>query len=221
MVGAMGWKSDAKIAMGDHSEVGRMPMATGEVWRASVVGSHAGTELAVNTWHFRMLTSADPVATIGLYLKTYWIDTMKTKWSNSFRIDEIDFLRVNASPPISDRYTTAMPIAGQLAQEETAHQVAAVATIRTQYAGRSYRGRHYIPALGETSWTAGLLDTTVRNAIQTYYDDIVAAVGASGANSDIRWVVWSHKLLTSTDVKDVIVRSVPGVVRRRRVGVGV
>lgn len=196
-------------------------MATGEVYRASCVGSHLGTELGVMTWHFRMLSEANPTNTIGLYLKTYWLDLIKTKQTTGFRWDSIDLLRVNASPPISDQYITAFPIVGTGGAAETAHQVAVVVTHKTQYAGRSYRGRHYIPGILGTSITLGLLDTTVRNAIQTYYDDIVAAVGSGGANTDIRWVVWSQKLLTYTDVNNTIVRTVPGVIRRRRVGVGV
>lgn len=196
-------------------------MAIGEVYRASVVGSHTGTEVAVVTWHFRMLSAAAPDTTIGLYLKTYWCDLVKTKMSNAFRFDSIDLLLVNASPPVSYQYVTAFPIAGTDANAETAHQVACVVTHKTQYAGRSYRGRHYIPALGADGFTAGLISTTLRNALQTYYDDIVAAVGASGSNTDIQWVVWSQKLLTYTPVKDTLVRTVPGVIRRRRVGVGV
>ena len=196
-------------------------MATGEVYRASVVGSHLGTEVAVVTWHFRMLSEANPTNTIGLYLKTYWVDLIKTKQSNTFRWDSIDLLLVNASPPKSDQYITAFPILGTDVTAEVGHQLSVVVTHKTQYAGRSYRGRHYIPAIGGDQWTAGLLSTTCRNAVQTYYDDIVAAVGSGGANTDIRWVVWSQKLLTYTDVNNTIVRTVPGVIRRRRVGVGV
>lgn len=195
-------------------------MAVGEVYRASVVGSHSGTEQAIVTWHFRMLTGADPTGTIGLYLKTYWCDLVKTKQSTLFRWDQINFLRVNASPPISSTYSTAFPIAGTSSGAEWAHQVAVVVTHRTQYAGRSYRGRHYLPAIDPTLFAAGLLGVATKNALQTYYDDIVAAVGSGGANTDIRWVVWSQKLLTYTDVTDTVVRDNPGVIRRRRIGTG-
>lgn len=196
-------------------------MATGEVYRASVVGSHTGTELAVVTWHFRMLSEATPDSTIGAYLKTYWCDLVKTRQAGTFRWDSIEFLRVNASPPISYHYATAFPVTGTGTGEEMPRQVAVVVTHRTQYAGRSYRGRHYIPALTENYFTSGLVETAALAALQTYYDDIVAAVGASGSNTDIQWVVWSQKLMTYTAVREAVVRNVPGVIRRRRVGVGV
>lgn len=195
-------------------------MAVGEVWRASVQGSHSGTELAIVTWHFRMLSAADPTTTIGLYLKTYWCDLIKTKMHNTFRWDQINLLRVNASPPISATYNTGFPILGQDGTEILPAQNAIVVKHATQYAGRSYRGRHYLPAMSVTSIDGGLVENAWRAAIQTYYDDIVAAVGSGGANTDIRWVVWSQKLLTYTDINEAVVRNVPGVIRRRRVGTG-
>lgn len=195
-------------------------MAIGEVWRASVQGSHGGSELAIVTWHFRMLSAADPTATIGAYLKVQWCDCVKAYQSNQFRWDQINLLRVNASPPISAQYTTGFPVAGSGANGETPHQTAIVITSKTQYAGRSYRGRHYLPGLDQFDFLQGIVTTTCKNALQTYYDDIVAGTGAGGSNTDIRWVVWSQKLLAYTDVNDAVVRTVPGVQRRRRVGVG-
>jgi hypothetical protein len=168
-----------------------------------------------------MLSEASPETTIGLYLKTYFLDLIKTKQVSAFRWDSIDGLLVNASPPKSWQYTTAFPIVGTAGADDYVHQSACVVTHRTQYAGRSYRGRHYIPGLNAAQYTNGLISTAARNAIQTYYDDIKAAVGSGGANTDIRWVVWSQKLLTYTDVTDTLVRTIPGVIRRRRVGVGV
>lgn len=196
-------------------------MATGDIWRLSMIGSHTGTELAVITMHIRMKTSNGTFAGACAYLKTNLLDLLKTKQATTFRWDEIRGLTVNLSPPLADLYNTAFPIAGQVAGEEQAHQVAAVVSVKTAYAGRSYRGRNYLPALTESEWSNGLLDSTTGNAIQQYYDDLVAALGASGSNADYMWVVWSKKLQAYNGVTDTIVRDVPGVIRRRRIGVGV
>lgn len=196
-------------------------MATGDVWRMSLIGSHLGTELAVMTMHIRMKTEAGTFAGAAAYLKTNLLDLLKTKQSSTFRWDEIRGLTVNTSPPRADLYNTGLPAIGALPGEEAPHQVAAVVSTKTLYAGRSYRGRNYIPALSEGSWTGGLLTSADGNAIQTYYDDLVAALGNSGANADYMWVVWSEKLQTYNGIVDTIVRDVPGVIRRRRVGVGV
>lgn len=196
-------------------------MATDDIWRLSLIGSHAGTELAVITMHIRFKTGSSTFAGACAYLKTNLIDLIKTQQSTTFRWDEIRGLTVNLSPPRADLYNTGFPVAGQVATEETAHQVAAVVSVKTAFAGRSYRGRNYLPALSEAAWVAGLLSSSVGNAIQTYYDDLVAALGASGSNADYQWVVWSEKLQQGNAVTDTIVRDVPGVIRRRRVGVGV
>lgn len=196
-------------------------MATGDVWRLSLIGSHSGTELAVMTMHIAMKTGSGTFAGACLYLKTNLLDLLKTKQANTFRWDEIRGLTVNLNPPLADLYNTAFPLTGTAAGEEPPHQVAAVVSTKTHFAGRSYRGRNYIPALPETAWVAGLLDSTTGNALQTYYDDLVAALGLGGSNADYQWVVWSQKLQGANAITDTIVRDVPGVIRRRRVGVGV
>jgi hypothetical protein len=196
-------------------------MATGDVWRMSLIGSHSGTELAVMTMHIQMKTNTGTFAGAALYLKTNLLDLLKTKQCTTFRWDEIRGLTVNTSPPLADLYNTAFPLVGTIAQQETAHQVAAVVSTKTLYAGRSYRGRNYIPALTIADWSAGLLASATGNALQTYYDDLVAAIGNSGSNADYKWVVWSDKLQAGNGIVDTIVRDVPGVIRRRRVGVGV
>ena len=196
-------------------------MAIGQVWRMSLIGSHAGTELAVITMHIHMKTGAGTFAGAALYLKTNLLDLLKTKQATSFRWDEIRGLTVNTTPPLADLYNTGFPLLGSIATEEPPHQVAIVVSTKTAYAGRSYRGRNYLPAMPETGFTAGLVESTLGNAIQTYYDDLVAGIGAAGSNADYEWVVWSEKLQAFFGITDTIVRDVPGVVRRRRVGVGV
>jgi hypothetical protein len=196
-------------------------MATGDVWRLSLIGSHSGTELAVITMHVLMKTSGATFAGAAAYLKTNLIDLLKTKQSSTFRWDEIRGLTVNTTPPRADLYNTGFPIACNIGTEEQAHQVALVVSTKTAFAGRSYRGRNYLPAIPEASITAGLFDNALVDAVQVYYDDLVAALGASGANVDYQWVVWSKRLQASNGITDTIVRNIPGVVRRRRIGVGV
>lgn len=195
-------------------------MATNDVWRLSFVGSHGGTEIAVVTVHCRMKTANGTFAGLAAYWKTNWIDLVKTKQVTSFRWDRINGLKIDPLPKQADEYTTGFPAAGTLGGEETGHQLAVVVTHKTAYAGRSYRGRHYIPALPQTAIASGLWAGANFTPLQTYYDDIVAALGASGANTDYQWVVWSEKLNLYTPVLTAIVRNNPGVIRRRRLGVG-
>lgn len=196
-------------------------MAEGDVWRLSLIGSHSGTELGVITMHIRMKTGTGTFAGAALYLKTNLLDLLKTQQATTWRWDEIRGLTVNTTPPRADLYNTGFPLTGTVVNEVVPHQVAIVVSTKTAYAGRSYRGRNYLPGLPESAFTLGLTTAAVGNAIQTYYDDLVAALGASGANADYMWVVWSEKLQTYNGIVDTIVRDVPGIIRRRRVGVGV
>lgn len=196
-------------------------MAQDDIWRLSFIGSHLGTELGVITMHIKMKTGNGTFAGAAAYITTNLIQLLKTKQPNTWRWDEVRGLTVNTSPPRADLYNTGYPIVGTGAGEELPHQVALVVSTKTSYAGRSYRGRNYIPATSESDATAGLYSNTLVDAVQQYYDDLVAALGNSGSNADYMWVVWSERLQASNGITDTIVRNIPGVVRRRRVGVGV
>lgn len=196
-------------------------MAQDDVWRLTFIGSYGGTELAMITMHIKMKTGNGTFAGACAYLSTNLIDLLKTKQTTSFRWDEIRGLTVNTTPPRADLYNTGYPRSGTDAGDPNVHQVALVVSTKTAYAGRSYRGRNYIPALQEGNVTFGLFTNTVVDAIQVYYDDLVAALGASGSNADYMWGVWSERLQQFNGITDTIVRNIPGVIRRRRVGVGV
>lgn len=195
-------------------------MAVNDVWRLSCLGSHSGSEIAVITMHIKLISGNGTFAGAAAYIKTNLLDLLKTQETNTFRWDKIVGLTRNLTPPVSGEYATGFPLTGSGGVDELPHQVGLVVTHKTAYAGRSYRGRHYIPGMDESKATAGLFTSTAVNAIQTYYDDLVAALGAAGSNADYQWVVWSDKLSIATPVTQAIVRNNPGVVRRRRVGVG-
>lgn len=195
-------------------------MAVNDVWRLSMIGSHTGSEIAVITMHVRMKSAnGEPEGACNI-LATNLLDNLKTKQATTFRWDRIVCLSRNLAPPQSVEYTTGFPKAGTVGLEELPHQVGVVVTSKTAYAGRSYRGRHYLPAFTESEMTAGILETATYTAVQGYYDALVGLIGSAGSNSDYTWVVWSDKLNIATPVTQAIVRTVPGVVRRRRVGVG-
>lgn len=195
-------------------------MATNDVWRLSCLGSHAGAELAVITMHIKFLTANATFDGAAAYIKTNLLSLINTKESNSFRWDKIVGLTRNLTPPVSAEYATGFPVSGSRPSQEVSRQVSLVVTHKTSYAGRSYRGRHYIPGMSSEYISGGLFTGADITAIQTYYDDLVAALGLGGANADYQWVVWSDKLNVATPVSSAIVRTNPGVIRRRRIGVG-
>lgn len=196
-------------------------MALNDVWRFSCVGSHLGTEIAVITLHMRETSGIAEVASAALGIKTDLLTAFAAQQADSFRWDQINAITVNTTPPVSEEYTTGFPIVGQLAGGfELPHQVALVTTIKTAYAGRSYRGRNYLPAMAEGNSTNGLFTTGATTPVANAWTTFLGHYGASGSDTNWRFVVWSDKLNVGTNVTSFVVRSNPGVIRRRRVGVG-
>jgi len=98
-----------------------------------------------------------------------------------------------------------------------APQVAAVASLRTGGAGRSYRGRVFIPYRGSGISPAGALTsttpTTVGQAAVAVRTAIVSAAATSGVSAI--WVVWSPKLGTGSPVTAVLVGNQCDTIRHR------
>lgn len=196
-------------------------MAQNDVWRFSCVGSHAGTELAVITLHGREISGIAETATFCAGIVSNLLTPFAARQGMGFRWDIINALTVNTTPRKSAEYTTSLPITGSLtANTELPHQVALVTTEKTAFAGRSYRGRTYLPGLTETDSDSGLWTSTCTNAMLTAWNNFLAVFGSAGSSTDWRWVVWSTKLGSANNITSVVVRNNPGIIRRRRVGVG-
>lgn len=195
-------------------------MATNDIWRVSVVGSHGGTELGIYTMHFRFKTNVATFAGLAAAVKTSWVDQFKSFQSTNFRTDSINGLKIQPLPKQSDTYVTGFPVAGTDGTEEMPHQVAIIASLKTAYAGRSYRGRHFLPATSEDRWDDGLVESVALGQIQGLYSNAVTAYGAGGTDPDYEWIVWSERLNAYNPITSAVVRAVPGTIRRRRIGVG-
>lgn len=196
-------------------------MALNDVHRFTCVGSHSGTEVAMITLHGREISGVAEPATFATTVRTNLLVPLAALQATTFRWDLIQSLTDNTTPKRSEEFTAGFPVTGgNVGQDELAHQLAMVCTLKTAYAGRSYRGRIYLPGLTEQSTTSGLWIGATCTAVQTALDTLLGFFGASGSSTDWRWVVWSEKLKTANNVTSVIVRNNPGVVRRRRIGVG-
>lgn len=195
-------------------------MAAGDIYRLSMVGDWSAVESAVITSHVRFKSpGATPDGAAELF-KANLLALLGPKQSNTWAWRYVNWLSENLLPVRSGVYTTGFPVLGTLVSESLPYTVAAVVSLRTQYAGRSYRGRMYLPAVTEADSVAGRLSIAWVNAVQTYFEDLLANCGGSGSNADYEWGVYSRKLAVFTPYLAAIVREVPGTVRRRRPGVG-
>lgn len=116
-------------------------------------------------------------------------------------------------------------VGGSAAGKLLPPQDAVVITLRTALAGRSYRGRFYVPGSGENSYTStGGVATATTTACQGFVQSMIAAFAAS----NIIFAVWSRPRPASgtkpawpgaiTPVLAAVARAQPfGTVRSRRV----
>lgn len=195
-------------------------MPVNDVWRVSIIGSHAGADQGIITMHFKMLSGIGTFQGLAALLRPGFVASLANQVHNGFRFDMLRGLTVNTTPPVSDEYTAGLPITGSLSGDPLPYQAAMVVTLKTGYAGRSYRGRNYIPGQGEAYFTAGIFASNVVAAVQGYYDTLIATFGQGGSDSNYQLGIWSDKLSLFTPVTQAIVRSNPATQRRRRMAVG-
>lgn len=108
-----------------------------------------------------------------------------------------------------------------------ANQLAGIITWRTALAGRSYRGRSYLPGMN-TSWVVnGLWNASAQAVMNAYVSAMILRFGPSGTSLNFRLVTISRyagkaQRVTpiGTPITTGIARDVPGTIRRRRIGVG-
>jgi len=208
-------------------------MAIGDVYRIAYVGTWNGQQV-VNVFHFKMKSNVEPVSTAATYLTTALYSLYKTKVQNTLTWNLVQGRKLTIPLQGLD-YNLPTPQVGSNAVASQPMTHAVVVSLRTQYAGRRYRGRLYLPGLNSTYISNGNIATTDRNAIQTYFDDMVAAVGSTGSNADLQWGVWSRVVgevknasghVTSYDyngftpITSTIVRTILGSMRTRAIGRG-
>jgi hypothetical protein len=167
-------------------------MALGEVYKVAAVGA-ANLNPAVTTWHFKMLSNADPVLTIGTYLTTAWTNLLAAQQSSDWSWTSLQIRRLSV-PQVGGDYVTGYPIVGADGSGISDLRSSVVASLRTATLGRSYRGRQYLPGWGNNRILGGLVYNILVGDLQTIYDDIVAGVGVGGSDPDLLWGVWSAKL---------------------------
>lgn len=202
-------------------------MAIGDIWHIAAIGKW-NLQQYVDSFHIKFLSvGATPAGAVS-YLNTNYFQLVKTKQSAGLTGYTIHAVQLMNAPPVYDTTISADGTSGLT--EPLPNVVAIVASLRTGYAGRSFRGRKYL-----AGFTEGQNDTTVddtlRGALQTYFDDLVAGIGEGGASTDYQWGVWSRKLGQPSPgswnyaagwkpITEVIVRDDWGTQRRRRFGVG-
>jgi hypothetical protein len=106
-------------------------------------------------------------------------------------------------------------------------QDACVFSLRTTLAGRSFRGRFYLPSLQETGQSSGKFDSSQLAILQAVAANLLAVFGPTGTDTKWQLVVISREAAgvprvppIGTPVTTILVRDIVYTQRRRTVGRG-
>jgi hypothetical protein len=96
-------------------------------------------------------------------------------------------------------------------------QVSVVASLRTTAAGRSGRGRMYVPYRTSSVNPSGLLSAAAYTAVGAFVNNLKSSVIQSLSTASIAatWVVWSHKLGAGQPVSTILIGNHCDTQRRR------
>lgn len=180
------------------------------VFRVALEWTGGGTTKAVNVMHFyapdksptEIFTAMDGVVTPAMWGAV----------SSSANVDAVKItpLATNASTeefaPVN---TTVWAGSGG---EEYIPAVANLIKLSTPFRGRSFRGRLYLPFVGESQQNGGLLNQTVVTDVQGGWDDFKLSMLAFG----MELVVASYKLAEATNVTTLTCERPVATQRRRQ-----
>lgn len=197
-------------------------MAIGDIYRFSLQGDWGGSDQAYVTLHFKALSVGATPANLASALTAGFVTSLLPFLANVFTWRQWNYLSRNLVPPLSGFSTAGMPKACTQASDALPHQTSLVVTFRTAYAGRSFRGRMYLPAPTESeNATGAVLDNTSATNLQAVFTTLVNTYGSGGSDPDWQLGIYSQKLAQFNPVTTSVVRTNWGTQRRRRIGVGI
>lgn len=198
------------------------PLVIPNTVRVGLVWQLGGQDAAVNVMHFLVPPSVDAddsaFATGTAIIVTSAMSTLTaggtsspidTEWS----LDRVTTRWIGA--PAAPEYTgtVSVPGTGTLGQIMPAANAICV-TLRTAFAGRSYRGRVYVPGWNTTAMTTtGQIATGARNRASAFVSDIQAGMFTS---LGVSLGVASPTLGETNSVTSILTRDDQWDVQRRR-----
>lgn len=154
-------------------------MAIGDIYAVKTryfLGSSGKT--VAPGFHIRQDDATPPnAATVTIKVQEMW-DTVNSAFSADTRMDAVTMRRVSPIEPREEIVTTGFPIAGGgAAASDLAPGTAIVVSLRTDFIGRSYRGRHFMPAPAEAVSDGSLLIATA-DLIADAWNTLIAELSA-------------------------------------------
>lgn len=182
------------------------------VYRCAFTWHNAGVGRdAANVMHFR--SSSLVPATLFSALAANVTSTMWDQTGSDTKITQVAITPLDGTSPTVTLLTDgSAKWGGGQSAGDVAPQMCAIASLKTDTRGRSYRGRVYLPFVAEGAQANGSLGSGIAVAMTTAWATFIAAA----AGDDAHMVVASYKLAEATDVASVTVESLCATQRRRQ-----
>lgn len=194
-------------------------MAVNDVYKVALVGRVAQDDIVI-THHYRMTAFGSSEATSQQELIDEWVTNCQGLWLGlSYGDYVMDYIGVKNVTQNMDELTQEIDLNGTQSGEGMPNFVSPVVSLRTGFAGRSNRGRNYLPPPSEGNCQGNNIVLAMATAIRDYYNAAIAlGPGATGATFGM--TVYSRVLSSDKMVTNFLVRTPLGTQRRRRIGVG-
>lgn len=131
-----------------------------------------------NTLYFHNNAGADSTNVPALLeqINTWAREELLPLLNTSLALIQIIGRILDAVDSLSFISTTSLPAAGSTTGTSVANNVSYVLSLRTALAGRSFRGRNYVPGLSESVTTHNHIDAGERTALLDAYETLRAGV---------------------------------------------
>ena len=200
-------------------------MAEGDVYRLSALWEHeASGDDVVNVWHF-VQDSALILDTPGEDLVGAFQANVETLYAGivhvNYTLTKYSVRRVQGNTEAFD-LLVSVPGERGVTNDQNAAQVSGIITWTTGLTGRSFRGRTYLPPTSEGDVSGGLFSSTYYPEGMSNFAEAMIVDMSLVTIEFAAWIltVWSPTLEQQTPVTGFVARQVPGVQRKRRIGVG-
>jgi len=195
-------------------------MASGDIWRLSA-DVLMFDQSEVNVWHFEEPDGVEGEAGQSLInaFEAAALDSYRDCFSNQGYLQLVEARQVTGGTAVAQRsYDTSNGIGTRTGSDTLPLQAAAIITWRTGLAGRSRRGRTYMPSTVEGDvGQAGGIGVTYAGLLDNFATDLLLMQEPVTLN-EWQLHVWSPTLNAATRVTEYVIRPYLGTQRSRRSG---
>jgi hypothetical protein len=194
-------------------------MAVNDVLKMALVG-RVGQDDIVVTHHFRQLDGSIGFTPPDQELADLWVANAQDLFLGLCCPDyALDYVSVKNLSGGTDEVVVEIDENGSQSGQCIANFVSPLVSLRTGMAGRSNRGRNYLPPCSEGNVNGNNIEDAMATAIRAYYDAILV-LGTIIIDTRFHLTVFSRTLETDRLVTSYLVRTPLATQRRRRIGVG-